>query len=260
MSTGNSEAASTPTGETAKQEARGVRDEGMAAGQHVADVAKDEAGNVAGTVASKGTDLLNELGSDLRKHAGEQQQNLAQGLRSMSDELKSMAENSSGDSGTATHWVRQAAHRAGSVADWLGDRDPDSVLDEVKDFARRRPAMFLGLAVGAGLLAGRVTRGLTGGAHDRSQSQGSPNTPSIPAPPRHTPPTPDYQLVGGTAGVVPGTQPLGTPRDPVLDPETGWSAYGTDPDVAIDPQPPYPNLPPAPSRSEGRSDGLPGTL
>ena len=42
---------------------------------------------------------------------------------------------------------------------WLDNHEPSDLLDEVKRFARRRPATFLALAAAAGVVAGRVTRG-----------------------------------------------------------------------------------------------------
>ena len=52
----------------------------------------------------------------------------------------------------------KGAHQA---AGWLADRDPGSLLDEVRSFARRKPGTYLAIAMGAGVLAGRLTRGLT---------------------------------------------------------------------------------------------------
>ena len=71
-----------------------------------------------------------------------------------------MARNSEQD-GVATDLARQAADKARQAAGWLADRDPGSLLDEVRSFARKKPGTYLALALGAGVLAGRLTRGLT---------------------------------------------------------------------------------------------------
>jgi hypothetical protein len=65
--------------------------------------------------------------------------------------------------GVASDLVRQAAERSSSIASWLDGRDPGSLLDEVKSFARQRPGTFLLLAAGAGVLAGRLSRSLSAG-------------------------------------------------------------------------------------------------
>lgn len=66
--------------------------------------------------------------------------------------------------GVASDLVRKAAERSSAVASWLDGRDPGSVLDEAKSFARKRPGTFLLLAAGAGVVAGRLARGLSAGA------------------------------------------------------------------------------------------------
>ena len=78
--------------------------------------------------------------------------------------------------GLATDLVREASTRVNGVASWLGDRDPESLLAEVKSYARRRPGMFIGIALVAGVVAGRLT------AHwPRAAPTGSPNwSPAIP--------------------------------------------------------------------------------
>ncbi len=151
------------TSSAAKHEAREVGTEGKEAGKKVAGTAKEEAANVAGEARDKAKDLVAELGDDLRSQASTQQQRVAEGLRSISDELGSMANNSQ-EQGMATHLVQQAASRTDSAANWLGDREPGSLLDDVKSFARKRPGTFLAIAAGAGILAGRLTRGVSADA------------------------------------------------------------------------------------------------
>ena len=48
----------------------------------------------------------------------------------------------------------------------MADRDPGALLDEVRSFARRKPGTYLAIALGAGVLAGRLTRGLTAPTDD----------------------------------------------------------------------------------------------
>ena len=201
---------------TTRREAQEVGNTGVEAGQHVASVAKDQAQNVAQEVGTQTQNLVGEFGNNLREQAGTQQQKVAEGLRSISDELRSMAENNSESSGTATQWVHKASRKSGDIADWLEQRDPGSLLEEVKRFARRRPGACLGIATAAGLVAGRLTRGLGEGMSETGSGGGQRGT--IPG---RVPPTPDYRLTG--AGRI-GTPVTGQPPSP-LDIETGES-YG----------------------------------
>jgi hypothetical protein len=149
--------------ETAKHEAVDVAHQATDSAQHVAETAKAEVANVAGEVKANAKDLLYQAKTDLTDQAGAQQQKVAKGLHSISGELRTMAD-ASEQPGVATDLVRQAADRSASVASWLEGRDPGSLLNEVKTFARQRPGTFLLLAAGAGILAGRLTRSLSEGA------------------------------------------------------------------------------------------------
>jgi len=54
----------------------------------------------------------------------------------------------------------QVASRVRDAGQWLDGRKPGQVVGEMESFARRRPTAFLVLAAGAGVVAGRLTRGL----------------------------------------------------------------------------------------------------
>ena len=68
--------------------------------------------------------------------------------------------------GMARGLVDDVARRAGDAATWLDQRDPGSLLDEARGFARRRPGTFLAIAAGVGVLAGRLSRSLVDEARD----------------------------------------------------------------------------------------------
>ncbi|MGZ4661413.1 MAG: hypothetical protein ACXVYB_09055 [Arthrobacter sp.] len=166
--------------DVAKDEAGEVRQQATESAQNVAETAKAEAANVAAEVKTNAKDLLYQARADLSDQAGAQQQKVAQGLRSISSELHSMAA-ASEQPGVATDLVRQAAERSSSVASWLDGRDPGSLLDEVKSFARQRPGTFLLLAAGAGILAGRLTRSLSAGAPEARSGTAESGTPTYAA-------------------------------------------------------------------------------
>ena len=217
-----------PTGvkDQATGQAKEVGREGLDAAQNVAQTAGAEAKNVAAEASTQAKNLLGELGSDLKEQAGASQQKAAEGLRSISDELGSMADN--GDqSGPANSLVRQAAQRSGDVAGWLEGRDPGSLLEEVKGFASRRPGAFLMIAAGAGLLAGRLTRGLAGAGSDNQSPAPANPAPEYPptVPAQHetaagfSSPTAATPVTGATGVAASGTGASGRElSDPLSDP------------------------------------------
>ncbi|PRY68036.1 hypothetical protein B0I08_105200 [Glaciihabitans tibetensis] len=177
--------ASSGTTDTAKEQASHVASDAATAGENVLGTAKEQAASVAGEVTTQAKDLFKQTQTELREQAGTQQKRVAGGLRSLSDELGTMAEKSEGG-GVAADLVKQVATRAGGVATWLDDRDPGSLLDEVKTFARTRPGTFIGLAAVAGILAGRLTRSLTSEAADEKAAAehaaaSAPTTTTTPA-------------------------------------------------------------------------------
>ena len=282
----SSDASDSSTTDIAKQQAGEVGDTAAQAGQHVAGVAKEQAANVAGQAKYEAKNLLGQTRTELTGQASSQQQRAASGLRSLGNELQSMSSNSEGD-GPASEVARQAATRINSVASWLEDREPGQVLDEVQRFARQRPGAFLALAATAGLLAGRLTRGLTAGdSSGQTQSDGRSSTPvggfagqdgmaGAAAYGTGTYGTESYgtetygtetygtQTYGTQA---PGSESYGTETygtEPYGTPAPGTQAYGTGAGSGQSPQPAPPAAweqdPMPPAVEEGYGQGAPGS-
>ncbi|WP_416428120.1 hypothetical protein [Paenarthrobacter nicotinovorans] len=220
------------TVETAKQEAAGVAGAVGDAASGVVDTAKTEAGHVAREVEVNARQLLTQTKGELADQAQVQQQRVAEGLRSISDELSTMA-NSTQDGGVATDLVQQAAQRSSSVAQWLEGRDPGSLLDEVKGFARRKPGTFLLLAAGAGVLAGRLGRGMAGNASDAASAQSTTpaTTPRAEYYPSSggavTPPAVDLPGPQATTAGYGSATTVGTPGTPGYDAGTTGGFEGS---------------------------------
>jgi hypothetical protein len=214
--------------EAAKEEASSLAGQAKGAAQNVAGTAKAEAANVASEVRTNTKDLLHQTKSDLASQAAAQQQKAAEGIRTISSQLRSMAD-APEQPGVASDLIRQAAERSESVASWLDNRDPGSLLNEVKSFARQRPGTFLLLAAGAGLLAGRLGRSLQAGAPETTPQTGT----AVPPQPIQPPATESAVSAGigepfydetTTAEPAYGQQPYATPA--YGEPPYGEPAYG----------------------------------
>lgn len=155
------------TADVVKSQATDLSHSSIRTGKHVADVAREQASGVAVEAGRQGRDLLHQAQGQLEEQAAQGQQRLVNQLLSLSDELHSMA-GASGRGGMAASLASQAASRVRNAGQWLDGREPGQVVDEMQSFARRRPAVFLALAVGAGLVAGRLTRGLKDANSDNS--------------------------------------------------------------------------------------------
>lgn len=176
--------ASSGSVDTAKNEAAELKNTATEQAKDVAGTVKDEATSVAREVKTQAKDLFAQTQGELREQAQTQQQRVSEGLRSVSDELDSMANDSAQD-GVAADLVRQVSGRLSGAASWLGDRDPGSVLADVKQFARAKPGTFILGAVIAGVVVGRLTKALASNAADEAKADASAEhaIPGVTAPP-----------------------------------------------------------------------------
>lgn len=237
-STGSSSTSEgTSTAQTARDEASNVAHSAAESGKYLAGEAGAQAKTVAAEAGRQAKDLLDLGRTQLSSTAGDQQQRLAGGLRTFSSDLSQMADGA--ESSLASGIARTVADQTSSVASWFESRQPADILDEVKQFARRSPGTFLLIAAGAGLLAGRLTRGVrdassetsTGTAGYSSATTGGYGLAD-------TTPTQSYASTTGTAG-------------------TTGAAYGAQ--GAGDVAPPPPPAPAYPTSSEYGTTGTYGT-
>ena len=192
--------ASYPTDEPVTTEnttREGLGDRAAQAGSHMADVTKSQAGRVASEAGQQAKSLMGQARAELTDQAGQQQERAAKGLRTMSEQLTSMGDQA--DAGMAADLVREAAQRTGSLADWLQAREPGSLLQELKSFARRRPGMFITIAAVAGVAIGRVTRAAVTNAKEPSGtgSDTTAATGAVPPVNRFTEPGLDTEYSAG---------------------------------------------------------------
>lgn len=178
------------TTDVAKDQAKSVVSDAKQSGQQVAETAKEQTREVASEASQQAKELYQQVRSEFGDQAATQHQRTASGLRTLGNELSSMAKGSE-QSGVATDLAKQASDRVHTLAGWLEQREPGDVLSEVTSFARRKPGTFLAAAAAVGFLGGRLTRGLAAESGD-----GDSTTQSTP--------TSGMDVSAGTAGYHPG--------------------------------------------------------
>jgi hypothetical protein len=220
-----------------REQARNVGSQAARAGGDVAETAKQQGREVAGEATRQARNLYGEARGQLASQTSEQQRRAAGGLRSLADEMRSMAEQG-GRSGPASEFAHQAADRVHGLAGWIEAREPGDIINEVRDYARRNPGTFLVGAALLGVLAGRLTRNLA------SASSSQPIT------------------TGSTRGfAADDTVPISDPERTAVIPPTPAARPGSDPYAA--PGTGYAEAPPPSGYAEplppaGRTDPLPG--
>ncbi|WP_374313910.1 hypothetical protein [Microbacterium sp.] len=165
-------------GDSLKDKAAGAAADVGEGAKNVAGVAKEEATSVAREAKSAARGLLSDARSQLTEQASTQKQRAADGLRSVGTQFSSMAEGA--ESGAARSLVRDLSTRADSVATWLADREPADIVQEVRGFARRNTGLFLAIAAGVGIVAGRVAKALhSGDPEEGGEYSAGRTTPAI---------------------------------------------------------------------------------
>jgi hypothetical protein len=194
-----------------KDKAADSMDQGRAAAGQVAGTAGEQVQQVKDQAVGQARDLAGEVRQQVGQQVSGQHRNLVENLRSLSAELGSMLDGKE-QSGTASEVLGQARQRMDGVVDWLDAREPGDVVEELKNFARRRPGTFLLGALAAGVVAGRLTRGAVAAHTEETPSTGQH------AAEEPTPAPAGYAMGGGYTD--PSTQPA-------PEPELGYGAPAT---------------------------------
>jgi len=156
--------------DTARDQAQQVTGSAAEATAQVAQTSKEQAQQVTDDVRSQAKQLAGETKTQLADQASSQRDRAVSGLRSLGDELSGMSK-SSDQSGMGTKLAREGSDLTHKAADFLEQRDPTQLLDEVRSLARRKPGAFLLGAAVAGVVVGRLTRGAAGARSDASPGQ-----------------------------------------------------------------------------------------
>ncbi len=176
------------------------------AGQAAADV-KDTAKDQAARVGQEAKAQAANLASDVRNRVGEQARSqndkLVTSIRQTADQLDEMR-GDRGDSPAAAV-VSRVADGGRQFADYLDRNGPEGVLQEVQDFARRRPGAFLATALAAGFVLGRLGKSVA--KADPEAGAGKPATDSFVS----NPDTTGHPAAAATTpGYPAGTDEFGT--------------------------------------------------
>ncbi|MFK3981961.1 hypothetical protein ACI2K4_16490 [Micromonospora sp. NPDC050397] len=145
--------------QAAKQGAAQTGQQVSQAGGQLAQSAAAQGKDVAGEASRQARELMGQASSQLKEQAMAQQHRAADGLRALGDQLQAMSDRND-QPGMAGDLVRHAAGRAHQAAEWLNQREPGTVVHEVRDYARRNPGLFLAGAAVAGVLVGRLGKSM----------------------------------------------------------------------------------------------------
>jgi ElaB/YqjD/DUF883 family membrane-anchored ribosome-binding protein len=129
-----------------------------------------EGGATGSELASDAKQLGNSAANRIHSEVDSRKSDAADQVRSVSTAIQNAA---GGLDANAPSWLKsafqQGAQQVQRFADALDHKDSRQLINEVQDFARERPAMFLGACAAAGFAAARIFK--AGGEQQSGGSQ-----------------------------------------------------------------------------------------
>ncbi|MEU0029795.1 hypothetical protein [Streptomyces sp. NPDC006335] len=178
--------------ETAKEETSATADQARQAVGEVTTTAAEQAKAVAEEAHRQAGAAVQDLRSRAMEEAEGQTRRAAGVLRQWAQDLSELAEKAEGDS-PARSLVVQVADRGHQAADYMDKQGVEGITDDLQRFARRRPGLFLGGALLAGLAVGRLGKvagkAAQSGDGGQAQSAGGGQLPYSVEPDMPTPPS-----------------------------------------------------------------------
>jgi hypothetical protein len=132
------------------------------------------AGGAAGELRSDAQQLTFKAANRIHSEVDARKGNAAEHAKSVSDAIQTAAGQLDESAPT---WLKsafqQGADQIQRFADTIEQKDSREILNEVQNFARERPALFLGACAAAGFAAARILK--AGGQEQASQQFGQTN-------------------------------------------------------------------------------------
>jgi uncharacterized protein YjbJ (UPF0337 family) len=147
---------------------------------------KEQAKSLAGEAKDQAKDMANQARDHVQELVGQQKDQAADRLGSLAAALREAGQklNQDQQAGEFGHYADRAAQQVDRLSNYLRDSDLRGFVRDTENFARRRPEVFLGGTLIAGLMLARFLKASTpdkvraGYQPARGGSQGRPSQPS----------------------------------------------------------------------------------
>jgi hypothetical protein len=166
------------TKELAKEKATEVAQTAQSAAGDVATTAKQQAQAFTDEAKYHARQLFGTTRQQLSEQAEQRTQEASKGLHRLADQVQALGEGRPQDAGPVGDWARQLQTRLRQWATRLDSGGVDGAARDLSSFARRRPLVFLGGCMAAGVVVGRLVKdvagveGQTAGSEQRTSRPG----------------------------------------------------------------------------------------
>ncbi len=127
-----------------------------------ADQVKEQAAQVTDQVKDQAGKVTDKAKEQATTRAEEQKERAAQGLLGFADSLNQVSGSMRDQNPTMANFADTAATRLEDFATSIRDKDVNELMSDVEDMARRQPALFIGGAFLAGVVAARFLKSSSG--------------------------------------------------------------------------------------------------
>lgn len=193
------------TGDKVKAETSATAGQARQAAGQVAGTAAEQARTVVGEARQQAGTVIEDLRGRAMDEADGQARRAAGTLRQWADDFSGLAARAEHDS-PARSLAARAGDKGQRAADYLERQGVEGIAADLQDFARRRPGVFLGGALLAGLAVGRLAKvtqtasQADGNGQRRVTAAPAPETLPVAPPPGTAPPAPSTPPSLGTPG------------------------------------------------------------
>jgi ElaB/YqjD/DUF883 family membrane-anchored ribosome-binding protein len=157
--------------EQAKERAKQTAEQAKGQAKEVAADAKQQARSVVQSAGQQTRGLVAGVGEQVSTEVESQKGRLAQMLRELGDELDQAAGRTEDGNGRVAMFASEAATRSREASSWLESHQARDLVDSVSGFARRRPMAFIAGSLVAGMVVGRLTRGMVDVTREQGDGQ-----------------------------------------------------------------------------------------
>ena len=159
----------------AADESKRVGSAAVGATQGVAQEAKAQASNVVSEAKGQLSSLVDQTKQELRTQMDSRSQQAVSGLQTLSRQLTALKEGRMEEAGRMQDILSDVQQRVQRYAQSVQERGPSAMADDVTNFARRRPMVFLAGAALSGFAIGRLVRAgaMSGSSNGSNGSNGS---------------------------------------------------------------------------------------
>lgn len=190
--------------------------------KNLASEAKDQAKTLASDAKDQAKDVANQARDHVQNLVGQQKDQAAERLGSLAEALRETGRklNEGQQAGDFGQYADRAAQQVERLSGYLRENDLRGFVRDTENFARRRPEVFLGGTLLAGLMLARFLKASSPSQGSRSnydggawtgypQSTGRSSYQGQPASRTTYTPQRDTNLGGANLGTTPTDAPLG---------------------------------------------------